>query len=445
MLITDKNACKQKVFSCIDAAERELREYAASVAAEPEYGFREFKTSDKLAAQFDKLGIPYKRGMAITAVKGMLKGGHPGPTIAILGELDAIGCPEHPDANPDTGAVHACGHHMQQSAMLSAAYGLARSGVMKDLWGNVVFFGVPAEEYIQLAYRQKLRKEGKLHYLCGKGELIYEGEFDDIDMSMMIHSQKNSPTPLVAVGTSSNGFIAKTIQYVGKSAHAADAPDQGINALNAAMLGLLGINCLRETFKEADTVRVHPIITKGGDLVNNVPDDVRIETYVRGKTMEAINKTNAKVDNALRAGGLAIGAKVHINTLPGELPLVCNAALNDLFVANAKDAFPGVEVVDAGHFSASTDMGDVSHLMPAIHPFVGGVDGLLHGSNFKVVDFKSAAMLPGKAFAGMIVDVLSDGAEKSKAILKDYKPVLTKEQYIAQMDSYLKEEGEEEA
>lgn len=441
VVITDKEALKQKVFSMIDDSEAELRAYAADVASEPEYGFKEFKTSAKLAAQFDKLGIPYRKGMAVTAVKGVLKGGQPGPTVAILGELDAIGCPDHPKADPDTGAAHACGHHMQQSSMLAAAYGLAKSGVMKELCGNVVFFGVPAEEYIQLAYRKKLRKEGKIHFLCGKGELIYEGEFDDIDMAMMIHSRKKSPEPLVAVGSSSNGFIGKTIQYVGKSAHAADAPDQGINALNAAMLGIMGINALRETFRDQDSVRVHPIITKGGDLVNNVPDDVRIETYVRAKTMEAIDSTNAKVDAALKAGGMAIGAQVNIDTLPGELPLICNKEMNDLFVENAKDAFPGVKITDAGHFSASTDMGDVSHLMPAIHPFIGGVDGLLHGPDFKVVDFKSAALMPGKAFAGVVIDLLSDDAKEARAILKDFKPALTRDQYIAKMDGYFN--GEE--
>jgi amidohydrolase len=440
VVITDKEELKQKVFAMIDASEPELRAYAEDVASEPEYGFKEFKTSAKLAAQFDKLGIPYRKGMAITAVKGVLKGGKPGPTVAVLGELDAIGVPDHPKADPDTGAAHACGHHMQQSSMLAAAYGLAKTGVMKELCGNVVFFGVPAEEYIQLAYRKKLRKEGKLHYLCGKSELIYEGEFDDIDMAMMIHSRKKSPEPLVAVGSSSNGFIGKTIQYVGKTAHAADAPDQGINALNAAMLGIMGINALRETFRDQDSVRVHPIITKGGDLVNNVPDDVRIETYVRAKTMEAIDSTNAKVDAALKAGGMAIGAKVNIDTLPGELPLICNKEMNDLFVANAKDAFPGVKITDAGHFSASTDMGDVSHLMPAIHPFIGGVDGLLHGPDFKVVDFKSAALMPGKAFAGVIIDLLSDDAKEAKAILKDFKPALTKDEYIAKLDGYFNEE-----
>lgn len=114
--------------------------------------------------------------------------------------------------------------------------------------------------------------------------------------------------------------------------------------------------------------------------------------------------------------------------------------MNELFVHNAQDAFPEVEITNAGHFSASTDMGDVSHLMPAIHPFIGGVDGLLHGPDFKVVDFHAAALLPGKAFAGMVIDLLSDDAKEAKKILADFKPALTKEQYIAKLDGYFSEE-----
>jgi len=432
----DKTEMKQKICVAIDASRADIEDYADSVFNEPELGFKEVKTAAKLAAQFDKLGISYETGLAITGIKARLKGGKPGPTVAILGELDAIGSPEHPHADPQTGAAHACGHHLQQSAMLSAAYGLAKSGVMKELAGDVVFFGVPAEEYVELAYRKKLIAEGKLHFLHGKGELIYEGQFDDIDMAMQMHSDKNMPKPTVSIGQSSNGFIGKTIQYVGKAAHAADAPDQGINALNAAMLGIMGINALRETFRDQDVVRVHPIITKGGDLVNNVPSDVRIETYVRAKTMAAIDKTNAKVDAALRAGGAAIGAKVNIDTMPGQLPLICNTALNELFVANAKLADPNVEIKDAGHFSASTDMGDVSHLMPAIHPFIGGTNGLLHSKDFEVVDFEAAALLPGKSFAMLVVDLLTDNAEKANKILADFKPALSKEEYVKKLDGY---------
>lgn len=150
MIATDKLTLKEKVFAAIDAARDELFDYAKSVAKEPEFGFREFKTAKKVEAQFDKLGIPYRSHLAITGVKGLLKGGKPGPTIAILGELDAISSPDHPLADPDTGAAHACGHHMQQSAMLAAAYGLARTHALDELCGNVVFFAVPAKNMSSL-------------------------------------------------------------------------------------------------------------------------------------------------------------------------------------------------------------------------------------------------------------------------------------------------------
>ncbi|MEG0797668.1 MAG: amidohydrolase [Acidaminococcaceae bacterium] len=406
------------------------------MAREPELGFKEVKTAAKVAAVFDELGLEYQTGLALTGVKARLDGAQAGPTLAILGELDAIGCPDSPQADPQTGAAHACGHNLQQAAMLGAAYGLKLSGVMSELAGSVVFFAVPAEEYVELEYRRRLIAEGKIHFLSGKGELIYRGEFEDIDLAMQIHAQKNCPLPTVAIGQSSNGFIGKTIQYVGKTAHAADAPDQGINALNAAMLGLMGINALRETFREQDVIRVHPIITKGGDLVNSVPADVRIETYVRAKTMQAIEATHGKVDAALKAGGDAVGAKTIINTLPGQLPLVCNESMNALFTANARLVNPQVEIIDAGHFGASTDMGDVSHLMPVIHPFIGGTDGLLHTKDFCVTDYASAVLLPAKTFALMAIDLLAQKAAVAKEIVASSKPVLTREEYIEKLEGY---------
>ena len=432
----DKEFWKQKVCAAIDDHAEKIRAICDSINNEPELGFKEVKTSAKVADFMRDLGLAPQTGLAINGVKGRAKGGKAGPTAALLGELDAVGCPTNPKANPLTGAAHACGHNMQISTMLGAACGIMKSGVLSELAGDVVFFAVPAEEYIELAYRKQLVEEGKIHFLSGKGELIYEGAFDDIDMAMQMHSDKNTPAPTVSIGESSNGFVGKTVRYIGKTAHAADAPDEGINALNAACLGILGLNSLRETFREKDVVRVHPIITKGGDFVNSVPDDVRMELYVRAKTMDAIDKTHTRVDAALKAGGDAVGAKVVIETLPGMFPLCCNKRMNELFVANAKTAYPGVEIRDAGHFSASTDMGDVSHLMPVIHPFIGGCTGLLHAPGFHMVDFEAAVLLPAKAFAMMLVDLLCDDAKEAKGILADFKPILTKEEYIAKLESY---------
>lgn len=432
----DKELLKQKVCATIDAYADKIEEISNSIGDEPELGFKEVKTAAKVADFMRDLGLDPQTGLAINGVKARAHGGKPGPTAAVLGELDAVGCPESCKADSLTGAAHACGHNLQIATMLGAACGIIKSGVLSELAGDVVFFGVPAEEYIEIAYRKKLVESGKLHFLSGKGQLIYEGAFDDIDMAMQMHADKNMPRPTVSVGSSSNGFVGKTVRYVGKVAHAADAPHEGVNALNAAMLGLMGINALRETFREDDVVRVHPIITKGGDFVNSVPADVRMELYVRAKTMEAIDRTHKRVDAALKAGGDAVGAKTIIETLPGMFPLKCNQRMNELMIENSRLAYPEVDIKDAGHFSASTDMGDVSHLMPVIHPFIGGTDGLLHSGEFHVVDFKAAVLLPAKAFAMTLIDLLYDDAAEAKGILADFKPVLTKEEYIAKLESY---------
>ena len=431
-----KEVLKAKVCAAIDAYADKIQELANDIAREPELGFKEVKTAAKVAAYMRDLGLEPETGLAINGVKARAKGAKEGPAAAVLGELDAVGCPDSCLADPLTGAAHACGHNLQIATMLGAATGIMKSGVMEHLAGDAVFFGVPAEEYIEIEYRKKLMEAGKIHFLSGKGQLIYEGAFDDIDMAMQMHADKNMPRPTVSIGDSSNGFVGKTVRYIGKTAHAADAPDEGVNALNAAMLGLMGINALRETFREKDVVRVHPIITKGGDFVNSVPADVRMELYVRAKTMEAIESTHTRVDAALKAGGDAVGAKTIVETLPGMLPLNCNKRMNELMVENSLIVNPDVDIKDAGHFSASTDMGDVSHLMPVIHPFIGGTNGLLHTADFHVEDFKAAVLLPAKAFAMMIVDLLYDDAKEAKSILADFKPVLTKEEYIKKLDGY---------
>ncbi len=430
------NELKKLVCQAIDNHAEQIIAYAQQVEQNPELGFKEVQTARQTADFLTSLGYSCREEIALTGLKTSLKSTAAGPNIAILGELDAVICPDSAKANPLTGAAHTCGHHVQLGVMAGTALGLKLAGIADELHGNVTFMAVPAEEFIEIAYRSKLRAEGKIHFLGGKQELIYRGEFDDIDIAMMVHSAKNAPQASISIGESSNGFIGKTIQYLGKEAHAAEAPQQGINALNAAMLGLMGIHALRETFYDQDIVRVHPIITKGGDLVNSVPADVRLETYVRAKTMAAIDATHHKVDRALKAGGDAIGAQTIIHTLPGYLPLHCPQALNDLFSDNARQFMPDEQIIQVGHFGGSTDMGDVSHLMPTIHPYVGGATGSLHVRDFSVVDYDAACIIPAKIMAMTVIDLLSGQAEQAQTILKDFTPLLTKEEYIQLINSY---------
>ncbi len=430
----DKNQLKALACQHIDQQAEKIISCVESIAQEAELGYKEFKTAEKVAAFFDFLGMPHRDGLAITGIKAQI--GQGPINIAVLGELDAVICADHPLADCKTGAAHACGHNLQIGVMLSVAAGMNHPEILKNLGGRISFIATPAEEYVELTYRNTLREQGKIKYLGGKQELIGIGEFDDVDISMMIHSQKNAPNDFIAIGKSSNGFIGKSVRYTGKVSHAGEAPENGINALNAAMLGLMGIHAMRETFRDEDCIRVHPIITKGGDLVNSVPADVRIESYVRAKTMQAIDATHTKVDQALRAGAMAIGAEVEIETTPGYLPLISNIAMNELFVNNYKANVPEVEVIEVEHFGGSVDIGDVSHLVPTIHPFVGGTKGTLHVKDFASVDYLKSVLNPAKAMAMTIIDLLYDNAELAKEIKQNFQPVFTKEEYIAKMDSY---------
>ncbi|MDR3589035.1 MAG: amidohydrolase [Negativicutes bacterium] len=429
-------ALKQQACAAIQAHAEEIRSLGEAILHEPELGFKETKTAEKVAAVLKQHAIPYTTGHAITGVKASLTGSQARRTVAVLGELDAVTCFEHPHADPLTGAAHACGHFAQIAAMVGCGIGLAESGVMAELSGNVVLFAVPAEEYVEMDYRNRLRSEGKIAYLGGKAELIRRGDFDDVDMAMMFHLNTDGQNRrVVKVGGTSNGFIGKLARFVGREAHAAGAPHQGINALNAALLAIMAVHAQRETFRDEDYVRFHPIITKGGDLVNVIPSDVRMESYVRGRTLDAILDANKKVDRALRAGADAIGASVEITDLAGYLPLINDPVMSGLFAANAAALLgpDAVEMLD--HQAASTDMGDLAHIMPVIHPWVGGVSGYAHTRDFQVVDQEMAYILSAQIMAMTVIDLLADGAAKAEEILAAFQPKMTRDSYIEFMES----------
>lgn len=218
---------------------------------------------------------------------------------------------------------------------------------------------------------------------------------------------------------------------MGKESHAGSAPHEGINALNSALLAINNVNALRETFKESERVRFHPIITKGGDIVNVVPADVEMESYVRARTINGILDANTRINTALKAGAMANGAQVEITDIPGYLPILKQPQLDSLMKTNLE--FLGLEgkIVDGGDFTGSFDFGDVSHLMPAIHPMIDGVTGALHTRNFELIDAELACIIPAKAMAMTVIDLLFDNAAEAKNILNSFTPVMTKEEYLA--------------
>ena len=435
-----KEELKALVFSEIDSRAEEIIRISRTILENPEPGFREMKTSSLVSSKFRELGIPIREGIALTGIKGELKGGSNGPSVALIGELDSLIVEDHPHADSNTGAAHACGHHAQIGMLMGATIGLMAQGVLPALSGRVVLIAVPAEEYIEIEYRDSLRQQDKIEFLGGKPEFIRLGELDDVDIAMMCHTTSNRDERRLCMSGTSNGIVAKKIQFIGRGSHAGGAPHLGINALNAASLALMAIHANRETFQDDDTIRVHPIITKGGEAVSAVPADVRMETFVRGKTLNSVLDANRKVDRALKAGAMAVGAKVNIQTIPGYLPLQQNRSLADVFRANAVSIVGEENVGHVEHRTGSTDMGDISHLMPAIHPYVGGATGLSHGSDYVVQDYNLAVITAAKALAATVVNLLADGATQGGGIVSGHKPAMTKSEYLSFMRSLAKEE-----
>ena len=425
---------KQRACAAIDRRKADIVGVARQILNHPEPGFREVKTAQLVADQFAALGIPYRSGLALTGVKGRISGGGgPGPRLALIGELDSLIVNEHPHADPDTGAAHACGHHCQIGMMLGATMALTQPEILSQLSGELAPFAVPAEEFIEVAHRLQLRADKKLEFMGGKQELIRLGEFDDVDLAMMCHTASDMGDHQFAVGGTSNGHIVKYVQFIGKGAHAGSAPHLGVNALNAASFALQAIHNNREAFRGEDTVRIHGIMTKGGEAVNAVPADVRLEWRVRSASPKAVVKNSAIVDRCFKAGALAVGAAVKITNIPGYLPMKHDTHLQELFRQNSV-ALLGenrtLVIPGRRNRGGSTDMGDLSHLMPVCHPYAAGAAGSGHSKDYLINDYEAAVVNPAKIMAMVAIDLLSDGTAKAKEITQNHRPAMKKSAYL---------------
>ena len=189
-----KEELKRRVFANIDSHAGEMIRISQSILEHPEPGFREVRTSRLVSSKLRELGVPIREGIAITGIRGELKGGSDGPSVALIGELDSLIVRDHPHVDSNTGAAHACGHHAQIGMLLCATMGLISQDVLSALSGRVVLIAVPAEEYIQIEYRDTLRQQGTIEFLGGKPEFIRLGEFDDVDIAMMCHTTSTRMT-----------------------------------------------------------------------------------------------------------------------------------------------------------------------------------------------------------------------------------------------------------
>lgn len=424
---------EQKILQIIDDNAPRLQALAEDIFDHAEQGFHETRTA-KIAADFlRELGLAPEEGLAVTGVKAAI--GQGGPNVALIGELDGLSCPTHPHAT-EAGFAHACGHYAQMVSILGAALALTDPEVKAALGGTATIFAVPAEEFLDASVREELKENHGVRYSGGKSELIRLGAFDDIDMAVTDHilmTARESGADLMLGNSACTGFVGKTVYIHGKAAHAAAAPHEGINALNAASLGMAALGMIRETFQEKDYVRVHPYIRKGGDAINVVPSEVIVDMMVRASNLPAIEQTSQKVDRAFQGAAMAIGAKCEIVDAQGYMPVKETPPCDLLWQAAQPLIDRGVKAVSIPlglQNTASTDVGDLQAIMPVLNFTFGGTAGALHSKEFAVTNPYIANIMPAQMMALTAYHLLKNGAAEAKKILAEEKPAMTKQEYL---------------
>ncbi|HZK61149.1 MAG TPA: M20 family metallopeptidase [Anaerovoracaceae bacterium] len=315
---------------------KELQSVRDYLYENPEEGYKEIKASAILEESLINHGFIVETGLygINTAFRGTYDSGIKGPKIAFLCEYDAL-----------QGIGHGCGHNL--IAAMSLGAGIALKAVINEIGGSIIVLGTPAEE-----------TNG------AKVKMVKGGEFEGVTAAMMVH-----PSSLTEESGKSLALSALKFEYTGKAAHAAQAPEKGINALDSVILLFNGINAMRQHV--TSDVRIHGIISEGGLVANIVPERAVAEFCVRAETVEKKDEVIKKVVTIARSAAKMTGATVKIpNSEVTYDDLRTNRILSDLFNNNLI-SLGEKEIRPYGASLGSLDMGNVSQVVPAIHPWLG--------------------------------------------------------------------------
>jgi len=370
-----------RVMAEIDARCDELIRISDTIHAKPELAFQEFEAAALLSSVLEQEEFTVQRGVAgletaFIASYTSQKGDR--PVVALLAEYDALA---------DLG--HACGHNIIGTASVGAA--LALRPVLDQLPGTIQVVGTPGEE------------GGG-----GKITMVEAGVFAGVDAAMMVH-----PSTRTMTRRDSLACYELKMEFFGQAAHAAASPDKGINALDACILTYNNMSALRQQL--TDDVRIHGIITHGGSAPNIIPDYTAAEFLVRAVEKDDALAVLAKVEDCARAGALAAGAEVRLTRADEYYAnMVPSTVLADLFDANLAALGREVQLPLPNERMGSTDMGNVSHVVPALHPYVTIAPDEVAGHS---PEFRAASASPeghaglldaAKALAMTAIDLFSN-------------------------------------
>jgi len=384
---------KDKIVEYIDELSSLLTDISDEIHQNPELAFKEVLASKLLAEELKKAGFEVEIGAADleTAILAIHPEKSEGPTIAILAEYDAL---------PEIG--HACGHNLIAGAALGAS--LALGSIKKDLPGKLIFMGTPAEEDIG-----------------GKIAMIDAGLFKDVDAAMMFHPSAG----YTMVGRKGLALTEVNIEFHGKPAHAAASPEKGINALDAIIQTFNGINALRQHIISSS--RIHGVITHGGVKPNIVPEFASASFYVRAAKDDYCKELVKKVEKCAKGAAEATGAKLKFKVVsPSYQSRNVNKAMGNLFVENLKILGEPINPLPEGSGAGSSDIGNVSQVVPAIHPYISIADDSVagHSQEFAAASASyhghRAMLVAAKALAMTAIDLFTD-AEKMAKVTEEFR------------------------
>lgn len=369
---------KTSVIKEVEAQHDQLCDLSLKIHSTPELGFQEVKASSWLTQYLEKRGFSIKRGICglPTAFSGSYGQGK--PVIALLSEYDAL---------PKLG--HACGHNLIAGSAVGGA--AASKPAIDRFGGSILVIGTPAEELFG-----------------GKAIMVEQGAFNNVDIAMMVH-----PGVHDAVITQALACISLDIEFFGKAAHASAQPESGINALEAMLQSFTAINSLRQHIK--DKARIHGIITDGGEAANIVPAHSAGSFIVRAEDDAYLDELKEKVLNCFVGAATATGARLEYRW--GKVryaPLKNNLALARLFRQNMQSLGRRVLLSDPSKAFGSTDMGNVSQRVPAIHPNVAIApkEVLAHSPEFAAAAASEAGIKgmldSAKALAMTVADLVAN-------------------------------------
>ncbi|WP_445486941.1 M20 family metallopeptidase [Niallia sp. 03133] len=321
----------------IEQYKKEFYDISIYIGENPELGHEEFKACAALTELLNKHDFIVETGTCSlpTAFTATYDSGKEGPVIGFMAEYDAL---------PEVG--HACGHNL--IGTMSVAAGIGLSKVLNEIGGKIIVYGTPAEE----------TKGGKV-------TMAETGIFSELDVAMMVHPLDN----YIKSG-SSLAMDAIQFEFFGKSAHAAASPHKGINALDAVIQTFNSINALRQHV--TSDARIHGVITEGGKAANVVPDYAVAQFYVRAAKRSYVNELVEKVKKCAEGAALQTGAKITVSNYEFSYDdMMTNNTLSEVFTKKLTSL--GVreeEIFDQRDGSGSLDMGNVSQVVPSIHPYI---------------------------------------------------------------------------